>query len=84
MAHDVDIAIVAPELYVESVEVPLNGAREGALVLRGRLLIHNDSFFEGWVEEFRTLGYTPVLREDETADDRVALQITSAFSHAHS
>jgi membrane-associated protease RseP (regulator of RpoE activity) len=67
--------IVQPALHVDSIEVPLDTQREGVLVLRGRLLIHDDQFFGRWVDEFRALGYTPILRTDEDDPELVALHL---------
>ncbi len=73
--------IVQPELHVESVEIPLDAGSEGVLVLRGRMLIHNDEFFSRWVAEFKRLGYTPVLRKDEADPDYVALHVMAGIPH---
>ena len=67
--------IVRPELEVEFVEVPLDTARQGAVVLYGRLLVHNDSFFERWLADFKKIGYTPVLRHEGERQGLVALHI---------
>jgi membrane-associated protease RseP (regulator of RpoE activity) len=73
--------IVQPDLAIESVQVPLDPAREGALVIRGRLLRPSHEVFAGWVNALRPLGYTPLLRQDEpepgrpAQPDQVALHI---------
>jgi membrane-associated protease RseP (regulator of RpoE activity) len=67
--------IVQPELSVESVEIPKDAGHNGVIALRGRLLIHNDDFFSRWIDEFRQVGYTPVLRKDDDDTDYVALHV---------
>ncbi len=44
-------------------------------MLRGSLIIHNDKFFERWLNDFRRLGYTPILRQDEHERELVALRV---------
>jgi membrane-associated protease RseP (regulator of RpoE activity) len=67
--------IVRPELNIESVEVPVDPRMEGSLILHGRLMVHDGEFFSRWLDDFRQIGYTPVLRSDETQSDLVALHI---------
>lgn len=63
--------IVAPELQVESIQVPKDVRRDGVLILRGRLSSREDGYFDRWVREFKTLGYTPLLRHDEDYAENV-------------
>jgi membrane-associated protease RseP (regulator of RpoE activity) len=64
---------------VESVEVPLETKTDGVIALRGRLLVHNDVFFSRWVDEFRQIGYTPVLRQDDEQHDLVMLHVMAGI-----
>ncbi len=50
--------------------------KDGALVLRGRLLRPSHEVFAGWVTKLRPLGYTPLLRRDGEDDpQRVVLHV---------
>lgn len=69
--------IVRPELQVDSIEVPLDARKHGAIILHGRLLVHEADFFTRWLGDFKEIGYTPVLRRDEKQDELVALYVMS-------
>ncbi len=71
--------IVSPELQIDAVERPRNEKRDGVVVLRGRLIVHNDMFFDRWLHDFRRLGYTPLLRRDEEEHDRVAVHVLAGI-----
>ncbi|HXF64984.1 MAG TPA: site-2 protease family protein [Caldilineaceae bacterium] len=68
--------VVQGDLAIDSIQTPSDPAREGVLVLRGRLLRPSHEVFAGWVEQLRPLGYTPLLRRDgEEQPDRVAVHL---------
>src|SRR5262245_4075774 len=71
-------ALVARDMAVESIQVPRDPARQGLLVLRGRLLRPSHIVFPAWLQELGRIGYTPILRPgSENADtgDNVALHV---------
>jgi hypothetical protein len=57
--------IVGNDLAIDSVEVPRE-QRQGVVVLRGRLMVPSHVAFPRWLKELRPLGFTPMLRDDET------------------
>lgn len=57
-------ALVAADLAVESVQVAREQEREGAVVLRGRLLRPSHEVFPHWLAALNARGCTPVLRPD--------------------
>lgn len=63
-------AVVQGDMTIESVQIPKDPMREGALIVRGRLLRPSHEVFAGWVAKLRPLGYTPLLRPD--GDDNPA------------
>ena len=56
--------LVADGLAVESIETPREPAREGKVVLRGRLRQPSYEVFPQWLAALKPLGYTPTLRPD--------------------
>jgi hypothetical protein len=68
--------LVAGDLAVESVQVARDQAREGVVVVRGRLLRPSHEVFPRWQAELNRLGYTPFLRADPGAgDNQVVLHV---------
>ncbi|RIK30950.1 MAG: site-2 protease family protein [Chloroflexi bacterium] len=69
-------AIVARDLAIDSIQVARDQAREGVVVVRGRLLHPSHEVFPRWQAELNRRGYTPVLRPDGDAhSDQVALHV---------
>jgi len=68
-------SVIGDDMIVESVQIPKD-PRQGIVVLRGQLQHPSESFFTDWVNQFKRLGYTPILRYDEAGNsDTVALHI---------
>ncbi len=57
-------ALVQDGLAVDSIETPREPAREGKVVLRGRLRQPSYEVFPQWLAALKPLGYTPTLRPD--------------------
>lgn len=62
-------ALVANDLAIESVQLTRDQAREGVVVLHGRLLRPSHDVFPRWQAELNRRGYTPMLRPDPSASD---------------
>jgi len=74
-------ALVANDLAVESVQVARDQAREGVVVVRGRLLRPSHEVFPHWLVEFNRRGYTPVLRpEPSGAEAQVILHVVAGVA----
>lgn len=58
-------ALVADDIQIESVQIAREQEREGAVVLRGRLLRPSHEVFPRWLAELNARGCTPVLRPDQ-------------------
>lgn len=67
------LPVVQGDMAVESIQTPKDLKRDGALVLRGRLLRPSHDFFATWVAKLRTLGYTPLLRRDGDDDPQAVV-----------
>jgi membrane-associated protease RseP (regulator of RpoE activity) len=68
--------VVADDLAVDSVQVGREQRSEGVVILRGRLRKPSEQVFARWLEEFRRIGCTPVLRRDgEGEREQVLLRI---------
>lgn len=57
-------AVVASDMEIVSIQTPRDPAHDGLVVLRGRLLRPSAAIFSRWLQQFRALGYTPILRHD--------------------
>lgn len=69
-------AIVQEGMRIESIQIPRDPRRQGAVVLRGVLNQPSHELFPKWRERFRTLGFTPLLRHaPEAGQDAVALHL---------
>lgn len=61
--------LVGDGLAIESIETPRQPAREGKVVLRGRLRQPSYEVFPQWLAALKPLGYTPTLRPDPDVVD---------------
>ncbi len=61
--------LVEEGLTVDSIETPREPAREGKVVLRGRLRQPSYEVFPQWLAALKPLGYTPTLRPDPDVAD---------------
>jgi membrane-associated protease RseP (regulator of RpoE activity) len=71
-------ALVADDLAIDAVQVARDQAREGVVVLRGRLLRPSHEVFPRWLAELNRRGYTPMLRPGE--NDQVVLHVIAGVA----
>src|SRR5690606_13813978 len=73
--------VIQGDLAIESIRIPQDPRRDGALVVHGRLLRPSQDVFAEWVAKLRPLGYTPLLRRDGEEDpQRVVLHVMACRS----
>ncbi len=57
-------SMLAGEMSVEATASTKDPTKEGALLVRGRLLRPSHEVFPGWLTKLNAMGYTPFLRHD--------------------
>lgn len=72
--------IVARDLVVESMQAARDQAREGVVVVRGRLVHPSHEVFPRWQVELKRLGYTPMLRPDGDDKRQVVLHVVAGVA----
>lgn len=72
--------IIARDLVVESMQAARDQAREGVVVVRGRLARPSHVVFPHWQAELKRLGYTPVLRPDGDDERQVVLHVVAGVA----
>ncbi len=74
-------ALVSRDLAIEAVQVNQDQAREGVVLVRGRLLRPSHEVFPRWLSELNRRGYTPILRPEANADDQqVVLHVVAGVA----
>jgi membrane-associated protease RseP (regulator of RpoE activity) len=74
-------SLVTRDLAIESVQIGRDQAREGVVILRGRLLRPSHEVFPRWLAELNSRGYTPFLRPDQSGGpDQVVLHIVAGVA----
>jgi membrane-associated protease RseP (regulator of RpoE activity) len=73
-------ALVAEDLAIDSVQVGRDQAREGVVILRGRLLRPSHEVFPRWLAELNRRGYTPMLRPVNGEEDLVVLHVIAGVA----
>jgi membrane-associated protease RseP (regulator of RpoE activity) len=71
--------IIEPDLLIESVQAPRETAKQGVLLLRGRLVRPSHVVFPRWQVELARRGYTPTLRSPEEEGDQTSTQTDTVY-----
>lgn len=73
--------LIAPDMLVESTQIPREQSTLGVVVFRGRLLRPSHEVFPRWLSELKSRGYTPLLRPMPGGDaDLVTLRIMAGIA----
>jgi membrane-associated protease RseP (regulator of RpoE activity) len=73
--------LIAPDMLVESTQIPREQSTSGVVVFRGRLLRPSHEVFPRWLSELNSRGYTPLLRPIPGGDPNfVALRIMAGIA----
>ncbi len=73
--------LIAPDMLVESTQLPREQSTLGVVVFRGRLLRPSHEVFPRWLSELKSRGYTPLLRPMPGGDaDLVTLRIMAGIA----
>ena len=73
--------LIAPDMLIESTQIPREQSTLGVVVFRGRLLRPSHEVFPRWLSELKSRGYTPLLRPMPGGDaDLVTLRIMAGIA----
>jgi membrane-associated protease RseP (regulator of RpoE activity) len=72
-------ALIHRDLAIESVQIGRDQAREGVVIVHGRLLRPSAQVFSRWLAELNRRGYTPILRPGGEPD-RVVLHVIAGVA----